>query len=482
MTKTTDTPANTLYEARVMNDVEIVQSVIDALTVGDTVSTTISELELWNGDEAFESIVAQGGMDGRPIMIKIVPVSARAASDLGSSLALATNVWDGLVTRIDNQGLRVRIAINDLSGRLDTLLVNETYDGLGGTGGISELKGLHKPTTIGYCFNIQPVYVGLVDLGDGSLPTYQSHHNSVLSHDAVRIRGVEQVLTGGVPGIGEFKDYASQGLFQIGGAADGQVNADVRGENTTGYKSNFADIIRWMLLEAGPAFSNSDLDAQSWFDSSPCFMAQAGYHHGTDKITTRAALNRVLSALGGGFLYGTRTAKLGIGLVGSPNASARATFDLAKIIDVKPVQIPTTLSPTPQTVQVRAAVNWHIVDDTAGIVDANEAARFNSPGPLARSFSNQIAARSVLVKELQIEGLFRYEADALARAVEIREWLERGLKVYELTTDRYLGVIELGMTVSITYPYYGLSGGWSGIVVAWKEAIAGRRLTLTVIG
>ena len=56
------------------------------------------------------------------------------------------------------------------------------------------------------------------------------------------------------------------------------------------------------------------------------------------------------------------------------------------------------------------------------------------------------------------------------------------MRMITVTTDRYLGQVELGMTAQVTYPYYGLAGGWSGIVVAWREKIGARRLELTLIG
>ena len=482
LSRTSDAMPNKLYEARLMGDVEISQSIVDALTVGNAIATTISEIELWNGDEALNNIAANGGMDGRAIVIKSSQITNFATSDCGGALDNAVVVWRGIVTRVDVLGLRARIAMNDLSGRLDTLLVGSTYDGLGGLGGIEELKGQRKPVSVGYRFNVQPTYIGLVDLGDGMLPTYQTHYRSMRGHLSVRIRGVEQVSVGNAPGIGQYVDRPSNGCFQLGGSADGQVNCDVEGDNVGSYKRSLTDILRFILLDGGPGFSESDLDAQSWFELGGSYATECGWGHGTEPITGTSALNTVLSSVGGGFMHGTRAGKLAVGCVCKPSVAPRVFLTLPDIIKIEQQTTPASVAPTPQAVQVRAARNWHVVDDPAGSVTADEAARLNSTGALARSFSNQIAARSVNVREFTVEGLYRFEADALARAVEIRQWLERGLRLFEVTTDRYLGVVEIGMTVSITYPYYGLTNGWSGIIVGWSEQMGARRLTMQVLG
>jgi hypothetical protein len=51
-----------------------------------------------------------------------------------------------------------------------------------------------------------------------------------------------------------------------------------------------------------------------------------------------------------------------------------------------------------------------------------------------------------------------------------------------VTTDRYLGQIEIGQIGRIAYPAYGLDAGLSGVVVGWREALAGRRVEIILAG
>lgn len=482
LSRGTDTPADTLYEARLLSDVDIGQSVVDAVTLGGQVALTVSELEMWNGDDVFNAIASGGRMDGRAIAIRTVPVADCAASDWGGSLAAATAVWMGRVGRVDAQGLRARIALSDVAQRMTTQLQPQLYDGAGGLGGIAELKGLPKPISLGYRFNASPVFLGEVDLGDGALPTYQSHWREIAAHDAVRIRGVAQEAVGEAPGIGQYTDYPALGCFQLGGAPDGAVTCDVRGDAPSQkYAKTIADAIIALTMSLGPGLAPEDFDAQSWFELGPRLAAEIGWGRGTEPMTTAAAVDEILTS-SGAWMFGTRAGKLAIALIGSPKAAPDLTLIEPDLLDVAPAALPSDLQPTPQAVEVRAARNWTPLDDVAGSVDADTRAALASEGAVERAFSNAIAARSTTARTLRFEGLYRYTADAQARAAELRTWLERGLRLINVTTDRYLGQVELGHTAHVTYPYYGLAGGWSGTVVAWREKIGARRLELTLIG
>ena len=166
----------------------------------------------------------------------------------------------------------------------------------------------------------------------------------------------------------------------------------------------------------------------------------------------------------------------------APNAAADFTLTRADIKDCDFEPLPLALQPTPQAVEILAGRNWAPSDDIAGVITGDERAALAGEGAYERAFSNTIAARSATNRVLRLPGLFRTAEGAQARASELRTWLERGLRAYRVVTDRYLGQVEIGMTGRITYPFAGLSGGWSGLVVGWREQIGARRLELTLIG
>lgn len=483
ISRTTDTPASTLYQARLLSDVELGQSVYDMLDVAGRVGLTVSELELWNGDDVFNDVAAFGRMNGRPVAIKTLAVTNRAASDWGSALSSATLVWQGRIARVDAIGLKARIGLNDIGDRLNTILQSSRYDGTGGLGGAPELKGRPRPVSFGNRFNVTPVYIGLVDLGQGTLPTYQTHWRGILAHDAVRIRGVPQVGRGSAPGIGEWIDVPLLGCFQIGSTADGPVTCDVRGDAPASgtYAKTAPAILQQLLQSLGPGLATADFDVWSWFLIGSRLVGEIGWGIGADDTTADQAVNEILQGCGA-WLAGGRGGTLRMAKLGAPEATPDFTLDAGDIQSCQPEPVPASLQPTPQVVEVLAARNWTPLDDLAGSVAGAERAALVSAGSYERSFSNAIAARSTRARSLTLAGLYRNSADALDRAAELRVWLERGLRVFSFVTDRYLGQIELGQSGFVTYPYYGLEDGWSGIVIGWRERIGARRVEVTMIG
>lgn len=482
LSRTTDTPASTLFEARLMGDIEIAQSVIDAVAVGGLVSLTASELELWNGDDLFDALAAEGRLDGRPLRIKTVPVVDRAASDWGSPLSGSSTVWSGRATRLDAQGLRARIALSDITDRFATPLQTTLYTGAGGLNGPAELKGRPKPVSLGYRFNVTPVYLGLADLGFGYLPTYQTNWRAIAGHDTVRIRGVVQALTGMAPSIGQWVDFPALGCFQLGSAPDGTVTCDVRGDAPGGaYAKTVPDLVRVMLMALGPGLAESDFDAWTWFQTQTQLLAEVGWGIGADVISAEAALAEVLASASA-WVSGSRAGQLRIARLAGPVDVPDFTLTEADVLSVVPQPVPAQLQPAPQVVEVRANRNWTPLDDIAGSVVDPDRAALIAEGAIERAVSTVIALRSTRARTLTVPGLYRAAADAQSRASDLRAWLERGLKVFTFETDRYLHQVELGMTGRVTYPFYGLSAGWSGVVVGYREKIGARRLEVTMIG
>lgn len=154
---------------------------------------------------------------------------------------------------------------------------------------------------------------------------------------------------------------------------------------------------------------------------------------------------------------------------------------MAWIAALQPLPLPATLRPPPRAVAVAWRRNWFPLSDLAGSVAGADRAQLagQASGP-ARAESALVTARVAQQRELRLPGLYWAEADALARAQRWRRWIEAGPRLYELATDRYLGAIECGDIGRVTYPAYGLEAGALCVVIGWREALAGRRIALTV--
>ena len=139
------------------------------------------------------------------------------------------------------------------------------------------------------------------------------------------------------------------------------------------------------------------------------------------------------------------------------------------------------MRPFPRAVAIEWQPNWKPVPDLAGSVDGAERQRLagTASGP-ARAESALVTSRVAQQREMRFPGLYATEAGVLARAQKWCHWVEAGPRLFEITTDRYLNQIECGDIGRITYPAYGLDASVRGVVVAWREALAGRRLTVTI--
>lgn len=477
-----DSPALAFYEPRIMGEIEIGQSAADAVAVGGRVALTVSEIALADGDGFSADLARFGGADGRAVRVLSLPVVNQRASDFGTTLASAAVPFIGVLRSIDRTGeFTARLALNDLTERMAAPLQPTLYQGTGGQEGGAELKGRPKPVTLGQVFNIAPVFLGNIDLGAGSLPTYQSHWRAVEGHDAIRIRGVAQVIIpSGAPTVGQARDWPALGMFQLGGAPDGDVTADLRGDNAPIYCNSTGTILRRMLESLGGAFGLTEFDEDAWGFAEIDLPGVVGFYQGASAISTLLAVEDVLGG-SGAMLSGSRGGKLRLV---DPLATDSAQFDLpsACILACEPLPLPASLRPLPRAIAVRWQRNYAPLANIAGAVAAADRQRLAQEGSFARAESALITSRVAQQREMTFKAAYWNESEALARANKWRALLEAGPRMVRVITDRLLGQVEIGHIGRITYPAFGLDNGFAGVVVGWRESLSARRLEITLWG
>lgn len=479
-TAPTDDPPSMPYEPRLLTELEIGQTALDALGFGGRVGLTIAEADLWNADRQLDGLAIDGIADGREITVRVLPVVDTAATDFGSALGSAGIALRGIVRRVEATGAQsARISIADIAERLATPLQSTRYAGSGGTEGPAELAGRAKPVCLGTAFNVLPIPLGSIDLGDGSLPTYQVHWRAVEGTTAVRIRGVEQTPAD-PPGGGEFKAWDSLGLFQLGGSPDGIVTADVQGDQGDAFVSTTAGILRRMLTSLGPQLGDGEIQAESWSFAETDLPGAVGWYRGTEEVSAEQAAAEILAATGA-TICGGRNGTLRLF---DPLGASSAQFALpaGHIIAIEPLPLPAALRPLPRAVAVEWLRNWTPQTDLAGSVPELDRARFQAraAGPY-RAESDAITLRVLLQRELRLPGLYYDESDAQVRAERWRQFLEASPRGFRVMTDRYLGQIECGDVGWIGYPAFGLNRGAGVVVLGWREGLAARRITLDLI-
>lgn len=479
ITAPTDDPPHTPYPPRILGEIAIGQSGADALGLGGRIALGLAEIELWNADRALDGLIDAGLADGRAATVRALPVLSAQASDFGSGLGAAAPVFMGVVQRVDPAPQqRARLAITDLSERLATPLQPVRFDGSGGLEGGESLAGRPKPVCLGDVFNVTPVYVGNIDLGDGSLPTYAVHWRAIAAVSAVRIRGVAQASTGSAPTVGQYKAHLASGVIQLGGQADGAVTVDATGD--AAYGSTTAAVIRALVQAHGPALGAAQIDSDAFGFADTDLPGAVGWYRRDEEITAASAVDEVLAGCGA-ILCGGRAGTLRLV---DPLAAGAVQFTLpaATILDLAPAPLPAAMRPLPATVAVEWRPNGTPLSDIAGsVTDQAVRARLAGPASLARTTSSDILLRVQQRRELRLPGRYAAEADALARAERWRAFLEAGPRAFRITTDRYLGQIEVGDIGRIAYPAYGLQEGARVVVLGYREQIAARRLEIEVV-
>jgi hypothetical protein len=476
-----DSPASTLYEPRILGDIEISASALDAAGLGGRVALAGTEVLLHDGDGWAADMARYGTADGSGLRVRSVAAVSPRASNFGTPLQDAVTVFQGLVANLRlGEERRAVLALADLSERLNVNLQANLYGGTGGQDGAPELKGLPKPVSFGERYNVAPVALGQVDLGAGVLPTYQTHWRGIQGHTAVRVRGAPQAVTTGAPGVGEYRDWPALGCFQLGASPDGEVRCDVRGDASPSYANTTGTILQRMLRTLGPQLTMDDFDMGMFALAEVDLPGVIGWGCGATPVTAVSAAEDILRACGG-VLSGGRDGRLRLW---DPLAQDLPQWRLTTpdVVSLIPVPMPASLRPAPQTAQSSWQKNWAPSGDLVGSVDDDTRTLLSGTESMVTINSAALSARAAQSRQINLGGLYAQEAGATGRAQRLLDWLAQGPQCFEVVTDAYPAAIDLGQIGAVEYPLYGLAGGFVGVVVGWRESAATGRVTMTLAG
>lgn len=480
LTRPTDAPANEMIHARVLGDPVVGVSVIDALGVGGRAALTVGDLTFANHDHALDDAVRYGRMEGRRITVRVGDIVDRRAPDCGVPFGAVAPVFVGRVARVSAWSHLVRLELTDLLEIIDGPLQGVTYRGTGGLDGEAAVAGLPKPVTLGECFNVAPVFLGQVDLGDGALPTYQTHWRAIDGHLAVRERGVEMVEVGAAPGIGQWRDWPAQGVFQLGFSPAGAITCDVRGDAVPFWAATTTEVVTRLLTSLAPGLDPSALDAPSFDRAAIDLPGVIGWYAGAETVTVGLALDSICAGCAA-HLWTTRAGRIGLAALAAPAPTPDAVIERHDQIEIEALTAPGTFAPLPAAIEVEHGRNWTVLNDIAGIVPDALRARLQGDAQVSRAVSSVAALFTGRSRALRVPGLYAAETDAAARAAALRALVDRVPVRLRIITDRYRGRLDIGMTVRVARA--DVAGGWwSGVVVGWREWLAAQRVELDLWG
>ena len=456
VTGASDTPAHTLYEARIIEPMSFQRSMFQSGKVGGLSRTNFGQLVLNNADAGLDALAGYA-FDGRAITIKV-----GAATDAFSAYS---TIFTGTADSIEFDDTVVRVRLRDLQLLFDAVVQGTLYAGTGGTDGGDDLKGKPKPLTFGAVKNISPVRV------DPANAIYQVHDGQIEAISAVYDNGATVSAS-------DYTTDLTNGRFTLDSASTGQITCDVQGSKTGGtYVSSVANIIERIVKDFG-GLTSGDLDASSFTALQSANSSVVGIF-----LRTPTRIQPVLDALAnsiGAFFGFSRAGKFIVGRVDAPASSADETYTEKEILEIN--RLATAIPPF-RTV-VRHTLN-NTVQRSDRLASGVTAAR---RAFLEEQFREEVVTdTAVQTKHLEagvlaVATLLTVAANAATEATRLQALYGTERDVYRVKLKIQPFARDLNDTVEIKFPRYSLDSGKKFRVVGLTENAARNEVDLELWG
>jgi len=458
ITEPTDTPANTLFEPRLVEPISFSRSMFSSGKIGGFSVPGFGELILTNADGGLDAFSGYG-WDGRSVEVKV--------GEDGADYEFYFTIFNGQARTVEFDDLFIRVILRDNQNDFDIDYPDTLYAGTGGNEGTAELAGQAKPHCYGQVHNIEPVLV------DATNYVYQVHDGAIQAIDAVYDGGVALTIS---------TDYTvdlTNGRFTLVAAPTGIITADVKGSKPGGtYLTTVADIIEHLVEDHAGFTYPDDFDTASFTALNTANSAVVGVY---DRETTDLfnVLDRLINSIGG--FYGfDRDGKFQVGRVELPTGAAAFEFDSTNIIEI------TRLASAVPNHQVRVNYNKNFRVMSESDFDASiTAAKRDS---LVREWSVATASdANVLTPYPNSSALIvnTFLVDPTAAATEA----SRLLTIYKTQRDFYKIMVKtqpytlkLNDVVKITFNRYNLTSGKLFRVISIVEDAANNEVELELWG
>jgi hypothetical protein len=476
--KPTDTPANIGFDPRIVDGPVFEQSVPLIGTAGRA-ALGFGDIALWNGDYALTPLLDQYAIDGRSVTL-LAGDGTRAYIGTWPAVSTFSTLFAGTSLGWRPDGDLIRIRLRDIVSRLDIPAQAEIYGGTGGIEGTSDHAGKPKPIALGASFNVAPVPLGPVDLGDGLLYTFHVHFRAIQDVTSVRERGAEITRTAAAPGLAEYKVWPSLGVFQLGFTPNGEIKCDIQGDAVPYYLASPSRLVRRLVEDLG-TLTLADIDTVAFDTFEYLRPGNTGLWVGAETVTVRALVEYLVGGVGG-FATQTRAGLLRIAVLDAPTLVADATLDEVDIQALEPLELPAGLNPPPKRFRVGWKRNWAPSADLAPVVAQDFGATLIEEWRFVQEFVGSVALSHAQAGELTITSAY---ADAVYAQMEVERLANLytpARRAFRIVTGAYLGQIELAHTVRFTWPFHGLSAGRNGVVYGWRENRPAGQIELYVYG
>ncbi|MDF1791441.1 MAG: hypothetical protein P1U88_05990 [Thalassobaculaceae bacterium] len=459
-----DNPANTYFEARLLAALNFERQLFAGGRLSGRSVPGAGTLELDNADGALDAMTALA-FDGRRVRVLL-------GGD-GFAYGAFGTIFDGTADGIEFDDITLTVRLRDLQSRFEIGVDRGIYGGTGGLDGRAGLKDREKPLTFGRAYRVPAVLV------DPATLTYQVHDGAIEDVDAVYDSGLALTKAAGSPSAGQFSVDAATGTFALGASAAGTVTADVRGDKVDGvFVETVAGLIHRLVVSRAGAHEPLSIDTAA-------FNAFAAAHDDPVGIWVRdgSTLAETLDALADslGAHYGfDRTGRLTIGRVEAPMASGVAAYDESQVLEIERLALARPV--WRHSVEYRRY--WQTLDAaaTAGAVSEEARADLAEPVRVEAASDPSVRLRHPLSDEAVVSTLLVDAASAAAEANRLLSIFGSGRVAFRVLLKTQPFALELGQTITLTYPRHGLAGGRNLVVVGMVEDSAMNEISLDLWG
>lgn len=467
VTRPGDDPPNAWYEPRLVSALNFERHLFTGGRLEGRSVPGFGALTLNNADGGLDGLAALA-WDGRRVRVWL-------GGD-GFEVGEFGLVFDGTAEQVEFDDLVLTLRLRDLQARFEAEIVRAGYAGTGGVEGRQGLTGRPRPLCFGRVLRVPAVLV------DPAALLYQVHDGPIAAVDAVYDRGLALTPVAGAPAAGQFRGDPATGCFNLGASPAGTVTADVRGDAPDGpgggYVETAAGLVRRIATARAGFADPGDLNLDGFAALDTAASAPVGLF-----VADETALVELLDALAGavGGHYGfDRAGRLTVGRVAAPTPAAATEFGAAQILEIARVAVarPVWRQKLGHARYWRTldadAVAWAVDDGTRA--DLAEAFRY------ATAEDSSIRARHLLAEEAVHDTALAFAADAEAEAARRLALFGADRDAFRVRLKTQPFALDLGQTVRIHYPRYGLAGGRNLLVVGMVEDAAVNEVTLDLWG
>lgn len=486
-TKPSDTPASTLYDAKLIDPGSFERSLFgDKKTLG-LGQISYGSIELANADGSLDALLGYG-FDGRTARVLRV-------ANLDAAYSTGTVVIRATVQRLDSDAAmnRLRLRLYDRRLELDKPVQLNRYTGETTSGGISghladgtaNMKDQPKPYVSGKVLNMAPATVNPFDLiyqvSDSAvnvITVYDGRVPLTLSSDYASVA----LLQAATIAPGKYGTCLAEGLFRLGRAPWYTLTADVtQGANATDRTASA--VVQRLLTKMGLS-GGGNIDATSFSDFATLCPQEVGILVTGDQRGSDA-IGQVLASVGG-YLLPSATGPFQVGRGPTIGSSTWALDENTIEGDFGIIANPDTAQSLPAwRVILRHSKNYTVQTGEMvcpGATAANKSFA-ESEWREVKDDDASVKTKYPLADELAIETLL---TDATAAGTEVarrgdlysvrRDMIEVAVSLADADT------MTLGSTGTVTLDRFGWGSGKLFTAIERSDRLAAGQAVLTLWG